>query len=68
MEKVFSTNRIVDTLKKYDNHKINSLYIYDDCLKIELEFISTSKKSKTETSIKIYCDNYFELEKENEKK
>lgn len=63
MERVFSSNRLIETLKKYDNHNITSIYHGEKFIQIELEFISKIKKSKTTTIVNIYCDNYFELEK-----
>lgn len=70
MKVVFSNNRVVDTLRKYDNHIINSICNCGDFIQVELEFNSPSKKSKTTTIVKIYCDNYFEMEqaKNNEHK
>lgn len=63
MKVVFSNDRVVDTLKKYSNHTITSIYQATNFIQIELEFNSPSQKSKTTTTVNIYCDNYFELEK-----
>lgn len=62
MKVVFSNNRVIDTLRRYDNHIITSISNCGEYIRVELEFNSQSKKSKTNTIVKIYCDNYFELE------
>lgn len=63
MKVVFSNNRVIDTLRRYDNHIITSISNCGEYIRVELEFNSSSKKSKTNTIVKIYCDNYLELEK-----
>lgn len=65
MKVVFSNNRVIDSLRKYDNHTITSISNCGEYIRVELEFNSPSKKSKTNTIVKIYCDNYFDLEKSN---
>ena len=63
MKVVFSNNRVIDTLRRYDNHIITSISNCGEYIRVELEFNSQSKKSKTTTTVNIYCDNYFDLEK-----
>lgn len=53
---LWTTNRVFDTLSKYQNHKIISIEQEDDYIKICLEFHSTKFKSKTKTFIYIYAD------------
>lgn len=57
---VWTTNRLLDTLNKYSNHKIISIEQCDDYIRIYIEYSSEKFKSKTRTFVYIYADGVDE--------
>lgn len=57
---VWTTNRILDTLNKYPNHKILSITEIDNCIAIQVEYFSEKFNSKVSTIINIYADGECE--------